>query len=492
MVRESSSKGATSASCADRRSGFQATLALFENIGSATTDAALTNLHTPRKPRGFLSPSSLHNILGNGRNPTDANNNTDEDDNTVLLIQQEISALQERVNSIDRANRTKNQSSERVGLHLDSSENLQELNRKLIHIQAGLVAIEGERRHLVSRCEKQEREKEQLEAKIDEKQVEIQTFRNRAVDRKREANHLREMNQELSQKVIELKMERSLTDATKQENEVLRQKLCDAEQMKLAMDEQCQTMRRSNEKAREALASCVKRLSKMGNREEEHKEEFAELQTSCHEKHEECCRLKETIKERDAKIEDLESKLKSVTEARKEDGEMLEDAVPNDGEKQEQLESLKLELEQKNAEISTLRDGFDLQMQELMSTSSELQRLQDECEQTQGLRDEVAKLEAERSKLRESLHSKETTIAEISAQLLKFDLEREYANNESHASAIGTTPRTSNGCDQGVTTTSPSPSPLLCVGLSGEASTEVEACFHRMHDTPVNSGIVTP
>lgn len=453
--------------------GFQARLAMFEGLGAVESS---NTLQTPpvvmRKHRGFLSPTSFNirqyrKLGGDGEDG--------QDTNTVELIKQEISALQERVSSIDRANRTHQRRGDHPAVELDPSQDLQELNRKLIHIQAGLVAIEGERRHLVNKSDKQQREKEALEQQILEQTKQLQSFRNKVLDRKREASHLREMNQELSQKVIELKMERSLFESTQQENEVLRQKLCDAEQTTLALDEQCQKMKQTNERAKSALASCVKRLGKIAAKDKEDAEIQARFDQKYQETLEENNTLKQELLEKEASIENVSKELSSLKSM-----PPAESAPSNAA-----IEELESQLQMKDSEISSLRSGFDSQMQELMTTSSELQHLQDECKQMEGLREEVSLLKRERTELEESLHSKETTIAEISAQLLKFDLEREYANQDVQNSPAAPLKQTA-------VKSAPSPSSLLSLGLSSEALSEVEGCYAKIGTPDQCPALVSP
>jgi hypothetical protein len=80
-----------------------------------------------------------------------------------------------------------------------------------------------------------------------------------------------------------------------------------------------------------------------------------------------------------------------------------------------------------STEIEVLRKELSSQMQELMTVTAEHQKRQEECKMVDALVQDVEALEQDRYNLQETLHEKNIAIAELEAEILKLEIEKELA-----------------------------------------------------------------
>ena len=92
---------------------------------------------------------------------------------------------------------------------------------------------------------------------------------------------------------------------------------------------------------------------------------------------------------------------------------------------EEELATLERKLRERESTIADLERDMSSQMEKLMASSSSLQLLQDECGLVDSLSTDIEVLEHERTKLMDVLLEKDTNIAELSAEILKLEIEKE-------------------------------------------------------------------
>jgi len=107
---------------------------------------------------------------------------------------------------------------------------------------------------------------------------------------------------------------------------------------------------------------------------------------------------------------------------------------------EEQLASLQEHLQDKERTVSVLKDDVAATMERLMESTHAIQKAEDDRALCKSLMEDVSTLEQERGALHETLHEKETEIAELSAEILRLEIEKEFAQNQPNAAADSTGP----------------------------------------------------
>jgi chromosome segregation ATPase len=86
---------------------------------------------------------------------------------------------------------------------------------------------------------------------------------------------------------------------------------------------------------------------------------------------------------------------------------------------------LEAKLQEKDETIACLRDEIGSQMDELMTARGELEKARDDSALVEGLTSDIESLEMERTTLTEILCEKDMNIAELEAEILKLEIEKE-------------------------------------------------------------------
>jgi chromosome segregation ATPase len=499
-----------------RRALFETTLGARRSniphiplVNSAAKDSN-SPLKQQRRPLGFLSPNFLkqqhyrpgfQKRLSTQRTPTNEADNTTTGDDTVSQLQQEISNLQYRLESLDVShvfrnperpvsadNVTENEVLE-FTLSPQDYQHVKELNQKLQQIQTGLLDIEGERHLLVTRGQQLEQEKAQLAQQLGVREREIETLQKRcaaAAEQSKQTTAVRATNEQLESELKELRSQQS---ACADEHVVRIMELqvqlqeCQASRDEIA--HRLQNVQRDRDGVCESLVQCLASLEELKKETSEWEAERERMQEE-HEAQLELQRvdhlnaieqLREELKSRETKVKDLDrllqDKIMSIARLRNqltnleasqadtitrmtseyertiqtiaeehekalahEVESKLQDIVNQCREQelsfaQDEINILQEKLSEKNAEIESLRNDVSIHMQELMTTTTELQKLQEDSAMLDGLFQDVETLECERHSLSEKLHEKDTEIAELSAEILKLEIEKELAGQES-------------------------------------------------------------
>jgi len=99
--------------------------------------------------------------------------------------------------------------------------------------------------------------------------------------------------------------------------------------------------------------------------------------------------------------------------------------------KDESTVQLESKLAEKTSLIDDLRTEVSTRMQEVMTTTSALQKIQEESDMLDDITADIERLEHERYIQAESLHDRDTEIAELSAEILKLEIEKELLAQDS-------------------------------------------------------------
>jgi chromosome segregation ATPase len=92
---------------------------------------------------------------------------------------------------------------------------------------------------------------------------------------------------------------------------------------------------------------------------------------------------------------------------------------------EESLVELASKLEEKSSLVVDLKEEVSVRMQDLMAASSALQKLEEDSGMLEEVFADIERLEHERYTLAEFLHERDTDIAELSAEILKLEIEKE-------------------------------------------------------------------
>lgn len=461
-------------------------MALFESGSSGKRETLPGSVqHVPpgspnrtRKPLSFLST----NFIRRG-----SSKKCNDDDNSVTQLKHEITELQSHIEILDKEDARDDE--QFIDLVVGREENLKEINRKLLHIQAGLVDIEGERCHLVAKSKQLEQEKQTLLEQLGNREKEIETLQKRclaAEERSKEYAGLRSTNQQLSALALELKTELDNRHNENWKLHELKTKLQQSQSAREELLEKLQSLQRDHDGVCDSLMKCLASVEKLTNdkmeweaecrRLQQHNELLLEQQRLDH--IQATNELRKELKAREKKVHDLDrllqDKIMSIQRLRKQLSNLeasqahtihqvtteyerkLHDvreelnqkvSVVNEIERilqdvnkchdhelctvKDEMVELQAKLKEKSAEIEALRNDVSTHMQELMAATSELQKVQEDSKLLDSLFQDVETLEHERNNLAESLHERDTAIAELSAEMLKLEIEKALAGQDS-------------------------------------------------------------
>ena len=342
-------------------------------------------------------------------------------------------------------------------------ENLEELNKKLHQIQIGLLEIEGERSQLVSKVRQLELEKESVTKQLLNREREIESLRKRcmfAAEHSKESSVLRTKNYVLTELVSELKMQLDEKDNESMIASELKQQLHEIETERDELKERLSVIQVDYASVSDSLAMCIKNVDKLTIEKKEWEDEKLRLTQESEMLLEQqrldhiqaTTELRQELKIRERKVNDLDRLLQdkvgsiqrlrtqlSQVEASQADTlklmtieydrkiQDIQNKVATEVEKKMHAEMLELQakLSEKSAEIEALRKDVSTHMQELMVATSELQKLEEDSATLDSLFRDVEVLQLERFELSETLHERDTEIAELSAEILKLEIEKE-------------------------------------------------------------------
>ncbi len=362
-------------------------------------------------------------------------------------------------------------------------KHVKELNHKLHEIQTGLLDIEGERQVLVARAQQLEEEKYQLVKHLRLREQEIETLQKRCSLTVEQSKQLVDIVNENHQLVNDLETIKTQRDIGNDEHVVeimeLKVQLQRLEIARRELEQRLEIVQRDYDGVCSSLDQCMTSVDRLSCETKEWEAEQLRILQD-HELELEQQRiahmqatkeLREELKAREKKVLDLErllqEKIVSIARLRQQLSTLeasqtdtikqvsteheckihlneierdrlvahevenkLQDIV-NECREQEisfahdEMTLLQFKLTEKCAEIETLRNDVSKHMMELMITTGELQKLQEDSVMLDGLFQDVETLEHERYHLTEKLHERDIEIAEMSAEILKFEIERE-------------------------------------------------------------------
>lgn len=342
-------------------------------------------------------------------------------------------------------------------------ENLEELNKKLHHIQIGLLEIEEERCQLVSKARQLELEKETLTKQLLNREREIESLQKRcmlAAEQSKESSALRSKNEVLTELVSQLQIQLDDKDNESFAALELKKQLCESETLRDQLRERLSVIQMDHASVCDSLERCLKSVDELTNEKKEWEDEklrqtqqseiILEQQRLDH--IQATAELRQELKIREKKVNDLDrllqDKVGSIQRLRTQlahveacqadtlklmtieyDRKILDiqNKVATEMEKKMHSEMLELQAKlcEKSAEIEALRKDVSTHMQELMVATSELQKLEEDSATLDSLFRDVEVLQQERFELSETLHERDTEIAELSAEILKLEIEKE-------------------------------------------------------------------
>ena len=347
-------------------------------------------------------------------------------------------------------------------------ENLEELNKKLQQIQAGLLEIEGERCQLVSKAQQLEMEKETLTKQLLNREREIESLQKRCVlaaEQSKESSALRSKNLVLTELVSELKVKLDERDDENMTALELKMKLQESETLRDRLKERLRVIEIDYESVCDDLEKCRKTVEVLMNEKKEWEDEKLRL-THEAEIHLEQQRLdhiqataelRQELKIREKKVNDLDrllqEKVGSIQRLRTQLSQVessqadtlklmtieydrkiqdIQSKVATEVEKKVHNEMLELQAKlcEKTSEIEALRLDVSSHMQELMVATSELQKLEEDSATLDSLFRDVEVLQQERFELSEALHERDIEVAELSAEILKLEIEKELCTQD--------------------------------------------------------------
>jgi chromosome segregation ATPase len=422
-----------------------------------------------RQPLGFLSPNYKPRRLSRR-----------SDSDTESKLKNKISDLQQQIHGFNTTTRNiacSDDLNSDVGLHVASrpkrDEHLVELNKKLLQIQAGLLEIEGERCHLVSKAKHLEQEKESLTKQLLNREREFETLQKRcllAAEHSKESLALRLTNNMLSKQVLELNSKLDNRNDEQSCINVLKLQLQESQTIRDVLKKQLEDTQKVHSDVCDELAKCLLTVDRLLSEKKEWENEKyrivheADLQLE----QQRLDHIKATfdlhqeLKARELKVQELDQllqdKVGSIQRLRNQlsqveagqantlnqltiEYDQKIQGIQNDirnqvatevkQEMHQEMSALQAKLYEKTSEIEALRADVGTHMQELMVATSEVQKMQEDSAMLECLFRDVEALELERFELSETLHERDTEIAELSAEILKLEIEKELSEQDS-------------------------------------------------------------
>jgi chromosome segregation ATPase len=414
-----------------------------------------------RQPLGFLSPNYKPRRLSRkGDNDTESKLK-----NKISDLQQQIHGFKNTTSNVEYKNDASS--------HPKRDEQLVELNKRLLQIQAGLVEIEGERCHLVSKAKQLEQEKESLKKQLLNREKEIEALQKRCVlaaEQGKESLALRSANHMLSKQVLDLSWKLDDKNDERICISELESQLKETQVNRDALKKQLEDTQKDHIYVCDELAKCMLTVDHlMSEKKEWENEKYRILQDTDKQLEQQrldhikaTVDLRQELRARELKVQELDQLLREkvgsiqrlrnqLSQVKAGQADTLNQLnvefdqkiqhIEKDlrtkvaGEVQQEMHhemsALQAKLCEKTSEIESLRADVSTHMQELMVATSEVQKMQEDSEMLECLFRDVEALELERFELSETLHEKDTEIAELSAEILKLEIEKELSEQDS-------------------------------------------------------------
>jgi chromosome segregation ATPase len=321
---------------------------------------------------------------------------TREDNNTELEttllekltviqgLETQLAETKERADAAEKANEEQNRHLSALGIQHD--ESIREMKMQQEESLAQAASKLEEKSSLIEEMKVQQEESlAQLESKLEEKSSLIITLQEEVA-----------IGEKLTEEKCEWEEER---------RRLLQQAKLDSEQQRLAHS-QASTGFQQDVISRE--------------------ENIKELETNLHEKTTAAQRLEtqltETKERADALEKANEEKDRQSAMQRIQHEELIRDI---EMQHEESLAQLASKLEEKSSLVVALKEEVAVRMQDVMAASSTLQKLEEDSGMLEDVFADIERLEHERFTLSEYLHERDTDIAELSAEILKLEIEKE-------------------------------------------------------------------
>ena len=349
---------------------------------------------------------------------------------------------------------------------------LDQLNTKLNSIQAGLDLIDSERKMLIEACEKLEKEKARYEKDLSMKEKEIAALSKRCssqADKVKEASKIKSSNAALVAEMERLKksLQESTSNGVNAENLSKELSLC--LEAKGELEQQIERIKKDHADVSESLRLCLDQVKDMTRQKSEWEDERRRLERvsslSLEKQRVEFERntatLKDELRDYQIKVSELEKRLQvkvAEKKALKRDEESAIRKIKNElvaeqaqheqcvaelkseheleishlrQDFSEQLESMRDQLNDANGNVETLKDQLSNCMDELMTRNSELVEREEEAKLFCELTTDIEILQDEKSRMEDILLERDTEIAELSAEIIKLEIEQKLLDERS-------------------------------------------------------------
>lgn len=353
--------------------------------------------------------------------------------------------------------------------HHDSKsrdDELQSLNKKLESILNGLEDIETERQSLTETNVRLKKDNAKLHAELSLREQEITTLTKRCssqTEKMKESTLLRSAKISLLKQVETLTAELAEHKSSQDRADNIQTELKESRKTNNELTESLKEAKIENQKALDSLNHSLQSVGRLTEEKQSWEEERRrlnqrmELEVSKQKlQHEQdLIQFKEDLRAKDVRIEHLAQEVQAklrlvaslrsdVSNLRKTSQEDTLAATRTHNQKVTNLtlnhaaalEQMKLdnektisqlqdELSEKNSALRLLRKEMSSQMEETMQLSSALEKLNDDRDLANTLAADVEALEGEVSELREGTLERDTAIAELEAEILKLEIEKE-------------------------------------------------------------------
>lgn len=347
-----------------------------------------------------------------------------------------------------------------------------QLQAKLHSIQSGLDDIEQERQSLTSKAYRLENEKISIQKELQQREKEISCLSRRCsaqADKMKEAIKLQSINRELSKQVSDLEERLSVTEsegvrfgAIEQELEQIRQERDDLQQRLTSVEKdhdgvadklrQCLSNLERLTEEKQAWEDERRRLEQRAELERdqqrlEHKQSLMELQEDLARRCDSIDRLERSLRDKASslnemrvRIADMErahaSKLEELESLHQQTIEQVREEFSSDFEQaqaifEEEIDHLQSELDSKSSMLTVVEKDLAVKMGQLMVATQSLQKAEEQSAMFESLTADIECLEQERFRLSELLHERDTELAELSAEILKLEIENSFATGGS-------------------------------------------------------------
>lgn len=339
------------------------------------------------------------------------------------------------------------------------------LQTKLHTIQHGLVAIEQERKELVDKCRRLESEKAKVRKELENREREIAKLSRRCAEQAeqvKEATLIRREHRDLSSQVQELKHELSLSDV--HECGVfkdLKSQLKECQEERDQLQHRLDKLQQDYDKVSDSLQECMQKIANLNGKQQQWQDSQAMHERATNQQRLQHTmvvqRLQRNLTSREAEMERLAQVFKStqasherqmeetegrhqaiVAQLKQETQRLLAEKTQLhqslQSEFQAKLDRLHAEMKHRDEMIANLENEVEVNLKHLMSTNSSLQRAEEDSRMFLALTADIEALQQEQESLQDQLHDRDTTIAELSAQLIRLEMEQTFGSSEPFSS----------------------------------------------------------